>query len=182
MATFNGIGTTRYDWCRCTDGTAEATVWFVVFFFPIIPLRREHLRVIDSGIRRSGVLATLGALAGAGVGYQTSMQLLGARPLSPIPVLRTYFMGFVVVPLITVGVPVTLMIVTVMALKHFGMDPNVVFNKLAPVIGIGGLLWVGCVVARILDRSAGRCHVTPITHFAEQSGQPEPPMTRELES
>jgi hypothetical protein len=182
MSTFNGIGTTRYDWRGRSDGTAEATVWFVVFFFPTIPLRREHLRVIDSGIRRSSILATLGALAGAGVGYQTSIQLLGTMPLSPIPVLRTYFMGFVVAPLLTVGVPVMLMVGTVMALERVGMEPNAVLNKMAPIVGIGGLLWVGCVLARILDRSAGRCHVTPTSHVAEQSGEPEPPMTRDLKS
>ncbi len=173
MATINGIGTTRYDWRGRPDGTAEATVWFVVFFFPIIPLRREHLRVIDSGIRRSGVLATLGALAGVGVGvgvgYQTSIQFLGTIPLSPIPVLRTYFMGFVVVPFLTVGFPVMLMIITAVTVERLDIEPNAVHNKLAPIVGIGGLLWVACVVARILDRSAGRFHVTPISHVAEKN-------------
>jgi hypothetical protein len=151
-------------------------------FLSIIPLRREHLRVIDSGIERSGILATLGPLVGASVGYQTSIQFLGTMPLSPIPVLRTYFMVFVDVPLLTVVVPMMLMIGTVMASERFGMEPNAVPNKMAPVIGIGGLLWVGCVVARILDRLAGRCHMMPTSHVAEQSGQPEPPIARALKS
>ncbi len=174
MATINGIGTTRYDWRGRTDGTAEATVWFVVFFFPIIPLRREHLRVTDSGIRRSGILATLGALAGVGVGYQTSLQVLDTVPLSPIPILRTYFMGYVVVPLVTFVLPVMLMVAALMTSRRFGMDPNAVVNAIAPVVGIGGILWIACVVARILDRSAGRFHVAPLSQAAEQPNQREP--------
>lgn len=182
MASINGIGTARYDWRRCADGTAEATLWFVVFFFPIIPLRREHLRVIDSGIKGSGVLGMVGALVGVGASHQTSIQFLGTRPLSPLPVLRTYFMGFVVVPLLTTGLPVMLMIGTAMALGSFGMDTNAVLKKMVPLVGIATLLWSGCVVARILDRSAGRCHVSPISDVTEPSGETEQQFTRDFRS
>lgn len=168
MSTVNGIGTTRYDWQNRTDGTAEATVWFVIFFFPVIPLRREHLRVVSSGIKRSGFLETLSAFLGAGVGYQTTIEVLGTGPLSPIGVLRTWFMGFVIVPLVTIGLPVMLMVGSVVVLNKFGMEPNAVMNKIAPVVGIGGLVWAACFVAWILDRSAGRKHIFPA---ASQEGQ-----------
>ena len=169
MSTVNGIGTTRYDWQRRPDGTAEATVWFVIFFFPIIPLRREHLRVVGSGIRRSGFLETVSAFLGAGVGYQTSIELLGSMPLAPIGVLRTWFMGFVIVPFVTIGLPMLLMVGSLVVLNKFGMQPNAVVNKTAPVVGIGGLLWAACFVAWILDRSAGRKHVFPGASEEEQS-------------
>ena len=169
MATVNGIGTMRYDWRRRSDGTAEATLWFVVFFFPVFPLRREHLRVLNMGIKRSGILSTLLAIGGAGVGFQTSIEVLGTTITSPWAILRTYFKGFIVVPFVTFVGPMMLMIFSMMTLDKLGVDIQKWFNKAMPVIGIAVLLWAACIIARILDRSAGRHHTDATPNAAEQS-------------
>ena len=75
MATVSGIGTMRYDWKHRSDGTAEATLWFVIFFFPIIPLRRENLRVVDLGIERSNIGSILLAIQGVEDQYGTDAQI-----------------------------------------------------------------------------------------------------------
>ena len=54
MSTINGFGTLRYDWSYHPNGTAEATVWFVAGFLPVLPLRRERIRVRSAGPRRFG--------------------------------------------------------------------------------------------------------------------------------
>jgi hypothetical protein len=158
MATVNGLGTMRYDWNARSDGTAEATLWFVIFFLPIVPLRREHLRVINAEVERAGFLSTVAAFCGAGAGWKSQIEVLDSIPQSPWRVLRTYLMGFIGVPLVTFVGPMLLLVFgTTMFLKRGAPVPE----WMSGVIGVGSItimLWTAIVIARILDRAAGRMH------------------------
>ena len=158
MATVNGVGTMRYDWSSRPDGTAEATLWFVIFFLPIVPLRREHLRVVSAEVERAGFLSTVIALGGAGAGWKSSIKLLGPVPQSPWRVVRTYLMGFVGVPLVTFVGPMLLLVFGVtMSLKRGEPVPEWMSGVIG-VCSIAIMLWTAIVIARILDRAAGRLH------------------------
>ncbi len=158
MATVNGLGTMRYDWSGRSDGTAEATLWFVIFFLPIVPLRREHLRVVSAQVERTGFLSTVAAFCGAGAGWKSQIEVLGPIPQSPWRVLRTYLMGFIGVPLVTFVGPMLLLVFGVtMSLKRGAPVPE----WMSGVIGVCSIvimLWTAVVIARILDRAAGRMH------------------------
>jgi hypothetical protein len=158
MATVNGLGTLRYDWNARSDGTAEATLWFVIFFLPIVPLRREHLRVVNAEVERAGFLSTVAAFCGAGSGWKSTIEVLGPVPQSPWRVLRTYLMGFIGVPLVTFVGPMLLLVFgTTMSLKRGAPVPE----WMSGVIGVGSIaimLWTAIVIALILDRTAGRMH------------------------
>lgn len=158
MATVNGLGTMRYDWSGRPDGTAEATLWFVIFFLPIVPLRREHLRVVNAEVERQGFLSTVAAFCGAGSGWKSKIEVLGPVPQTPWRVLRTYLMGFIGVPLVTFVGPMLLLVFgTTMSLKRGAPMPE----WMSGVIGVGSIaimLWTAIVIALILDRAAGRMH------------------------
>lgn len=162
MATINGLGTMRYDWSRRPDGTAEATLWFVIFFLPIVPLRREHLRVVTAEPEKPGLLSTLAAFGGAGSGWKTSIEVLDRIPQTPWRVLRTYLLGFIGFPLVTFIGPMLLLVFgTTIGLKKGVPVPEWV----GTVAGVGGILimiWTVVVVARILDYAAGRMHVSKV--------------------
>lgn len=159
MATINGLGTMRYDWSHRPDGTAEATLWFVIFFLPIVPMRREHLRVVKAETEKPGFLSTLAAVGGAGSGWKTSIEVLDQIPQTPWRVIKTYLLGFIGVPLVTFIGPMMLLVFgTTITLKKGAPVPEWV----GTVVGVGGIvimIWTAVVVARILDYAAGRMHV-----------------------
>lgn len=159
VSTVNGFGTTRYDWTQRADGTSEATLWFVVFFFPVIPIRREHLSVVATPVEQPGIFAYLAALLGAGSGWHTSIQLLGIGKASLWSILRTYFFGWVIVPLLTFVGPMVLIAASLTGLHRLGVDIKDFANKVLPFLALPMMLWAACVVAKILDRSSGRLHV-----------------------
>ena len=159
MATVNGLGTVRYDWCRRQDGTAEATLWFVIFFFPIAPLRREHLRVVGTEYERTGFINTLAAFCGVGSGWKTQIDLLGRVPNPAWRVILTYLKGFIGVPFITFFGPVLLFVFgTTIGLKRGQQMPDWVQIAL-PVFIVVITIWTVCVIALILDYAAGRFHI-----------------------
>ena len=48
MSTINGTGTKYYSWqpVRAADRTGYATKWFTLFYVPVLPLRRQKLKVL----------------------------------------------------------------------------------------------------------------------------------------
>lgn len=74
MAITNGIGTTRYDWSKRDDGSAEATEWFVVFFLQVFPLGRSNLRVQSSAKPKFNLLDTITAFFGSGQGFESQIE------------------------------------------------------------------------------------------------------------
>jgi hypothetical protein len=175
MATVNGIGTMRYDWSRRADGTSEATLWLVVFFLPIVPLRRERLRVVGTQLERAGIVTSVLALCGAGDGWQTQIEVLGSVANSRWRVLRTYVNGFIGVPFITFFGPMLLLVAgTLMTLKR-GDQISETFQVIIGGFAFADLIWTACVVAFILDHSAGRHHMDAnAVTIRRKRGQDEP--------
>jgi hypothetical protein len=159
MATVNGLGTMRYDWQRRSEGTADATLWFVIFFLPIAPLRREQVRVVGSGIQPTDFLSLLAAFGGAGKGFQTTIEVLGPAESPGWRILKTYVLGWIGVPLLTLVGPALLIIGAVTLLGRLGIQIPTWISDAAPALGLAGIVWVACVVAWILDYAAGRRHV-----------------------
>lgn len=161
MSTVNGVGTMRYGWKHRPDGTAEATVWFVVAFIPLIPIRREHVRVIAPGLHRGGILEWLCIFVGAGKGFESTVEVLGPAEMPASTTLLTYFNGFVLVPFITLIGPMALLVSLVIVMNKMGMDVKEVANGYHGFAALGIIVWAALVVALILDRSAGRHHLYP---------------------
>jgi len=140
--TINGIGTMYYGWKAHPDGSATATWWIVVVFLPLIPLRRERLRIYSPGADNIALPAT----------GQTAWQIVERLPLDWTSILLTYFKGFIIVPAILIG-PIVLAVLGV----KFG------FQKLQMkvpeyVIGIGAfaaIVYCAVVIAYILDVAKG---------------------------
>jgi hypothetical protein len=160
MSTVNGIGTLRYGWDHHPDGTASATLWFVIGFLPVVPLRRERLCVVSDGLEPSRAIdvagAALGAAVGVGTGFRSQLQVLQKEPIQLAGILRTYFFGFVVTPLLAFGAPLVGVwaSVRILELLKFNMREYGVY--VAITLGIASVAWAGVVIAKILDRAAGR--------------------------
>lgn len=157
MSTINGFGVTRYDWRSRADGTAEATVWVVAFFFPIWPVRREHVCVLGRGQQPQGILGYIAAFLGFGAGFQTEVWVLGSAPLTFGSVAKTYLMGWVVTPVVALA-PIVPVVIGWIFVERMGGDREWM-KSIVPIAVFACSLWLACFVAMILDRSAGRSHV-----------------------
>lgn len=164
MSTLNGMGTTRYDWESNGDGTANSTVWFVVFFLPVFPLRRERVRVLPTEKKRDGALNILAVIAGYGSGFETQIQILDSIPNSIGRILKTYLLAYIGVPVLAIFLPILLMVGLIAGVEASGFDIHQHMSKIIAALGLGISLWIVVVVASILDRSAGRKHVCPTTN------------------
>jgi hypothetical protein len=156
MSTVNGVGTMRYDWAHLPDGTAEATLWFVVGFFPLIPLKRQRLQVVSDRAQPSTIAKAAMATTAYGEGFRSEMMVLGNAPMNPARVLRTYFYGWIVTPLLAFILPLLIGLTAVWALERCVVDPSKYMDYVTISFGIGGVVWAAIVVAKILDRAAGR--------------------------
>ena len=136
MSTINGCGTQHYDWLHLPDGTACATKWFVLFFLPVIPLKREHLRVVDASALR-------------GTHY-----VLGKIPMHGIGIARTYMKAYLLVPLLLLGPPAVLLFVYSRLLLYFPVQLR--SRWISGAIGVLCLIYWGIVLSLILERSFGR--------------------------
>lgn len=159
MSTFNGVGTLYYDWQSNGDGTANATKWFVVFFLPVIPIQRERLRVLRTEKKQVGILETVVALTGNGTGFEATIEVLGNVPISFGRILRTYLFAYLGIPTITFMLPILLLVALMLLIEYLGMNVQQFMSVAFPIFGILLCIWVGVVVATILDRCAGRKHV-----------------------
>lgn len=143
MSTVNGIGTLHYGWEHLSDGSAHATKWFVLAFFPVVPIRREHLRVLDPPAE-SPPRAWL-----------SHFEVLGFVPMTPASVLKTYFKAYVIVPLILIA-PV----LAVRAVKSVSPEFIQEFeSKIVPLMNLSPaiiFLYWPIVISLILDRAKGR--------------------------
>jgi hypothetical protein len=140
--TVNGIGTLYYGWKPLPDGSAEATCWFVVAFLPVLPLRRERIQLFSA----TPSDARLPIAQGAG-------HVIERLPLSWSSVLKTYFMGYVVVPAV-LFVPI---IVLVAGLYWVcGVVQFKVPSYMLGILALISIVYCGVVVAYILDGAAGR--------------------------
>jgi hypothetical protein len=150
MSTINGLGTLYYGWSHHSDETSHATKWFVVAFFPIIPIRRDHLRVLDppaDAPRRA---------------WQSHFELISRDSLSLGNVLKTYFKAYIIVPIVLLA-PV-LLVETVrishpdlLATLELKIGP---LNNFVPAVI---LLYWPIVISIILDRAKGRRKQTKVT-------------------
>lgn len=103
MSTFQGIGTRFYGWNHQEGGTSHATQWFSLFFLPILPLKRYHLRVLTDFTRKEPffVVPTEGFFAGSPTGMQVDeYQFIEQTPLVFSEVLRTVVTTYVFGPLL----------------------------------------------------------------------------------
>ena len=160
MSTINGIGTLRYGWNHYPDGTASATLWFVIGFLPVIPLRRERLCVVSDGLDQPRAIdvagAALGAAVGVGSGFRSQLQVLQKEPMQLAGILGTYFFGFVVTPLLAFGVPLVGVWAGVRLLELLKFNMREYGAYVGITLGIASVLWAAVVIAKILDRAAGR--------------------------
>ena len=107
--TTNGCGFLYYGWEHNEDDTAEATCWFVLFFLPVVPLRRYLLRLVHDptdgpplrfwaiaeGLKR----AFLSRSAHPQWEHQETLALdLGG-------VIQTYLKTYALLPLVLFGIP-----------------------------------------------------------------------------
>jgi hypothetical protein len=156
MSTINGVGTLRYDWSHLSDGTAEATLWFVIGFLPIVPLKRQRLQLISTAPESSSPVGVGLSALGFARGFSTEMAILGTAPLQLAGVLRTYFFGFVVTPFVAFGIPVLVGWGGWRILQLAGVNFREYGDYLGIAYGIAAVGWMGAVIAKILDRAAGR--------------------------
>jgi hypothetical protein len=136
MSTINGCGTKHYDWLHLPDGTAHATEWIVLCFFPIVPLKRVHLRVAEARTLRA------------------TFYILGRVPMDARGIARTYMKAYLLLPLVLLAAPVVLFFIYSLALRFLHWDPH---SRWIPVaITVPCLIYWGVVLSLILERSFGR--------------------------
>ncbi len=173
----------RYDWTRGPKGTAYATLWFVLFFFPVIPLRREHLKVQSIKQKDNdlfwALFAALFGFVGLGgnTGFKTKLKYIGPSKPTPLSILLTYIKGWIVVPIVLIF-PFCAVVFVIGILGKAGFDIQKIANGPFMIIfAVFYLLWMGCVVAWILDRSAGRHLATndEALHSASKTPQSSKP-------
>jgi hypothetical protein len=137
MATFNGVGTMFYGWRYEDHSTATVTEWFVVAFFPVIPLKRCRIRLEPQTTAR-------GAFA---FGYQVVEQL----PLSFSSIITTLYKAYLIVP--------ALFALPIIFYRYFHDAFAVAGPHRDTFATIGGVLlflYYPVVLCLILDRASGR--------------------------
>lgn len=156
MSTINGFGTLRYDWSYHADGTAEATLWAVAGFLPVIPLKRERIRVQSAG--RGGTRSVNIALSMTDykTAFDAEFQVLDRVPIRWVGVLKTYVCGYVVTPLLLVGVPWFVFWAGQQILDLCGFNWHKFGDYVTVTYVISAIGWVSITVAKILDCCAGR--------------------------
>jgi hypothetical protein len=152
MSTINGIGTLYYGWTHLPDGSAHATKWFVIAFLPVIPLSREHLRVITSGTKPS--FLSLRGSSDWHVGYHFH----GKVPMDFLGVLVTYVKAYLLMPIVLFAPAAAVMfLVFGLALPDRPDARTFTSSQTALIVGatLMILLYWGIVTAWILDRCRG---------------------------
>lgn len=156
MSTLNGIGTQRFDWRQRPDGSAEATLWFVFVYFSVIPLVREHLQIERiAGEGTPSFFSWQLWRRGKGMYFAYRYELLGHLPLPFFSVLKTYFLAYVVYPIIGLIIPIALSGFLLSFLRSWGTKKEWI-DGVMTTFGLGMMVWNGLILAWVLDRSAGR--------------------------
>lgn len=136
MSTVNGCGTLHYDWSHSDDGTSCATKWIVLFFFPVIPLKREHLRVENANALNAMHIPC------------------GKVPMEAYGVIRTYLKAYLLVPAVLMGPPAALIAGLIAVIDFLPIDPRGV--AIPTALAITCLIYWGIVLSLILERSHGK--------------------------
>lgn len=133
MMRFNGIGTTLLGvGPQDNDGVADATVWFTFLWLPIIPLQRYKVKFLGSKRER------------------VTFNLLEKESLVASEVLKTYVLGLVAVPLITLG-PIVIAIREVWDMLGFPESIHIPF-------GIAAIVWSGISILAIQTHLDRKCY------------------------
>lgn len=83
MPTLNGVGTKYHGFRNTTpDGVSDVTLWFVLLYFPIIPLRSNRIR------------------CSKGKDGHIYFSILEKIPMNLSSVLTTWFFGWIVTPIL----------------------------------------------------------------------------------
>ena len=100
MSTINGIGTRHLSWQHQDDGSSYATVWICIFYLPIFPLKRHHLKVLNEANREKviGVKEVIAALS-PHKEVVDKYNILEELPLNRKEVLNTYLYAWLIHPL-----------------------------------------------------------------------------------
>jgi hypothetical protein len=101
MGTTNGVGTMYYGWRHSTDASATATLWFVFFWLPVVPLQRHRLKVLTNlrAVKHLTPFQALTALLGAAEAVeQTRYQVLARERVAIREVLMTYIWTYAIGP------------------------------------------------------------------------------------
>ena len=98
MGTTNGVGTMYYGWRHSTDRSATATLWFVFFWLPILPLQRHRLHVLTNlrEVKHLTPFQALSAFLGAAEAVeQTRYHILAKERVAISEILGTYAWTYV---------------------------------------------------------------------------------------
>ena len=152
MSTINGFGTMYYGWRHDADGTATATQWACAFWLPLIPLRRQRLR-IASNLERPALRAHLGGLA---VSQTDVYELLETTPLQPLELASTACKTYLGLPALLIG-PILLAGLVLLAARRLGLDATPGSPAFMAYVGLGflGLLNFLLQAVRAIRRARG---------------------------
>lgn len=150
MGTTNGFGTQFYDWEYLKSGDAEATCWLVAAFFPIVPLRRVRLRVHTSGEKPSFFALNSGG------SFQISYDELETVPNSLPRIVRTYWKGWLLTPLILLAPLLGMIALSRILPREADGGPNAAFETIFGWFAASQIFYLAVVVSMILDRCSGR--------------------------
>ncbi len=149
LSTINGVGTLNYGWQACEDGTAIGTTWIVIGFFPLVPIRRQRVRILPPpGAKVSDLFMP--------VGFRAQMQIVETLPFDYRAILRTYLKAFVLVPILLALTLLVLRIVTWIAPLPQPAQQQDWQTGVIIAFAIGSFVYWGVLVATILDRASGR--------------------------
>ncbi len=95
-----GTGLRYLGWRHFDDGTAEATLWFVILFLPVFPRKKHHVIVLSNPASPDSV-----KVGGVPFIYSTysiddEYRILGEGPLVVGEVLRTYLHAYLIIPIL----------------------------------------------------------------------------------
>jgi len=118
MSTLNGFGALYYGWRHASDGTATATKWLAASWLPIVPLQRQHLRVLTDFDNPQRLKAELGGLV---VSQTDHYQVIANTPLSTGEIALTLAKTYLGLPALLFA-PMCIVVLLMKLLQHMGVD------------------------------------------------------------
>jgi hypothetical protein len=106
FGTFQGFGTLYYGWRHRADRTATATKWVVAFWLPLLPLRRQRIRVLTDFSRDLGQPVLIQYMTQRVATQENYFQIVEELPLSFMEIAVTLAKTYLVLPLLLACPPV----------------------------------------------------------------------------
>lgn len=152
MSSINGFGPLYYGWRHAADGTATATQWACAFWVPLLPLRRQRLR-IASNLAQPTLRSHLGGLV---VSQTDTYELLDTTPLQLPEIAATLTRTYLGLPALLIG-PVLLAGVALLAARQLGLDTTPGSPAFTVYVGLGfvGILNFLYQAVRAIRRARG---------------------------